>query len=67
MCPAEGDSLSLGAAKDLAAGPVSLPPGSKAGNILPLMVSDSYLNHIESFEEKCRYEGGLRNRFHKKK
>lgn len=27
MCPAEGDSL--GAAKDVAAGPVSLPPGIK--------------------------------------
>lgn len=44
MCPAEGDSL--GAAKDLAAGPVSLPAGIETGNILPLMASDSRLNCI---------------------
>lgn len=40
MCPAEGDSS--GATKELAAGPVSLPLGIKAGNILPLMTSDSF-------------------------
>lgn len=33
-----------GPAKDLTAGPVSLPPGIKAANILPLMASDSRLN-----------------------
>lgn len=33
MRPAEGDSWE--ATKELAAGPVSLPPGIKAGNILP--------------------------------
>ncbi len=45
MCPAEGDSS--GDKKDLAAGPVSLPPGIKAGNIPPLMASDSRLNCVE--------------------
>lgn len=43
MCPAEGDSL--GAAKDLAAGPDSLPPGIKTENIQLLMASDSRLNY----------------------
>lgn len=33
MSPAEGDSL--GVAKDLTAGPVSLPPGITIGNIPP--------------------------------
>lgn len=33
-----------GPAEDLSAGPVSLPPGIKTGNILPLMASDSRLN-----------------------
>lgn len=57
-CPAEGDSL--GAAKDLAAGPVSPPPGIKSGNILPLMASDSCLNYIGVLRERvvvCAREG----------
>lgn len=49
MCPAEGDSL--GAAKDLAAGPDSLPPGIKTENILPLMASDSRLNYTGVLKE----------------
>lgn len=49
MCPAEGDSL--GPAKDLAAGSVSLPPGIKAGNIPPLMASDSHLYYIGVLKE----------------
>lgn len=58
MCPAEGDSL--GAAKDLTAGPVSPPPGIKAGNMLPLMASDSSLNYIGVLKERvviCAREG----------
>lgn len=42
-CPAEGDSL--GAAEDLSAGPDSLPPGIKTGNIQLLTASDSRLNY----------------------
>lgn len=53
MYPVEGDSL--GAAKDLAAGPVSLPPGIKTGNILPLMASDSHLNHIGVLKKSVIY------------
>lgn len=65
MCPAEGDSL--GAAKDLAAGLDSLPPGIKTENILPLMASDSRLNYIGVLKEHCyQCEGGLLNRFHKR-
>lgn len=49
MCPAEGDSL--GAAKDLAAGPDSLPLGIKTENILHLMASDSRLNYTGVLKE----------------